>query len=316
MRLNFVLFLSDMLRFRTLKGTYKSALLPKNCFFKTLTRLRLESSTQPSFYGSDTIYALSSGGMVKAGVAVIRITGPSSKYCLESLLKDQSFPKPRMASLRYLICPHSRETLDKGLVLWFPGPKSFTGEDCVELHIHSGLALINGVLDSLSKLDNQAENRRVRPAERGEFTQRAYFNNKMDLTEVEGLSDLLAAETTQQRNQALRQMDGSLKIQYETWREEIIRCLAHTEAVIDFGDDDRENDINESSFWELIPRVRTLRDNISIHLNDGRRGEILRDGVQIVLVGPPNAGKSSLLNILAKRPASIVSPIAGTTRLV
>ena len=262
----------------------------------------------------DTIYALSTGSVMKAGVAVIRVSGPASKFCLESLLQNQPFPKPRVASLRWLINPQSKENLDKGLVLWFPGPKSFTGEDCMELHIHSGRAVITGVLGALGQLDNAKIGAYVRPAERGEFTQRAYYNGKMDLTEVEGLADLLAADTSEQRKQALNQMDGKLGALYEKWREELLGCLAHTEAVIDFGDDDREDDIDDSVMWTITPRVRELRDQLSRHLQDGRRGEIIREGVQIALVGPPNAGKSSLLNLLARRPASIVSPVAGTTR--
>lgn len=266
---------------------------------------------------SETIYSLSSGAVMKAGVAVIRISGPQAKYCIEKLTtnnNNQSFPKPRMASLRWIRCPQTGDALDKGLVLWFPGPKSFTGEDCAELHIHSGRAVITGVLDALSKLDNVENDIHIRPAERGEFTQRAFYNNKMDLTEVEGLADLLAADTSEQRKQALNQMDGQLKRQYELWREELIKYLAHTEAVIDFSDDDREDDVNESIMYTIAPKVRELRDQLVSHLKDGRKGEILREGIQIALVGPPNAGKSSLLNFLAKRPASIVSPIAGTTR--
>ncbi len=262
----------------------------------------------------DTIYALSSGNIVKAGIAVIRLSGPASRTCLETLLKDQPFPQPRMASLRWLKHPETNENLDKGLILWFPGPKSFTGEDCVEFHIHSGRAVITGFLEALGRLDDLSKGIRIRPAERGEFTQRAYMNGKMDLTEVEGLADLLAADTNEQKKQALKQMNGKLKIQYETWREQLMSCLAHTEAVIDFGDDDREDDINDSAMYSIIPRIEHLRSELQKHLKDGRRGEILREGVNIALVGPPNAGKSSLLNLLAKRPASIVSPIPGTTR--
>ena len=293
---------------------------------------------------SDTIFALSSGPLTKTGVAVIRISGPDAKLCLEELLdskgsinaakKPQSFPETRRASLRYLYCPKTHDILDHALVLWFPGPRSFTGEDIVELHCHGGRAVILGVFGALEHLDDVVigENNRnqlaadsgggggtrrgkgIRPADRGEFTRRAFDNGRMDLTEVEGLADLLAADTSEQRKQALRQMDGYLRQYFERWREELLSCLAHTEAVIDFGDDDREDDVNDSAMYALIPRVRVLREELRSHLQDGRKGELVRDGVKIALAGPPNAGKSSLMNALARRPAAIVSPIAGTTR--
>ncbi len=281
----------------------------------------------------DTVFALSSGGMaVKTGVAVIRISGPESDYCLKRLLKkpnsnfkndmndvlDVNIPKPRYASLRKLYCPTSSEALDSALILYMPGPKSFTGEDVVELHIHGSRAVISGVFQSLEDMNHddyiKERGSRIRPAERGEFTRRAFDNGCMDLTEVEGLADLLEAETSLQRTQALRQMEGHMREQFEAWRDELMRSLAHTEAVIDFGDDDREDDINEGAMWELIPRIEKLRDDIKRHIADGRKGEIVREGVHVALIGPPNAGKSSLINALARRPAAIVSPIAGTTR--
>jgi tRNA modification GTPase len=219
-----------------------------------------------------------------------------------------------MAALRSLVCPQSSDLLDKALCIWFPGPRSFTGEDCVELHVHGSKAVISGVFESLQHLDNPKEGVSIRPADRGEFTRRAFDNGKMDLTEVEGLADLLEADTSEQRKQALRQMNGNLRIQFEAWRGQLMKFLAHTEAVIDFGDDDREDDINDDAMWSLIPQVKELRSQLEVHLRDGRKGEIVREGVSVALVGPPNAGKSSLLNALAKRPAAIVSPIAGTTR--
>lgn len=265
---------------------------------------------------SDTIYALSSGGNTKSGVAVVRISGPDSLQCLEAMTSVKTpfvAPKPRMASLRSLYCPESKELLDKALVLWFPSPHSFTGEDVVELHVHGSKAVLAGLFQSLAYLDGLTA-RGVRAAERGEFTQRAFENGKMDLTEVEGLADLLVADTAQQRKQALRQMEGHLRKAFETWREVLIKCLAHTEAVIDFGDDDREGDITDSAMVALHPALLALRAQLLAHLQDGRKGEIIRDGVQVALCGPPNAGKSSLMNHLARRPAAIVSPIAGTTR--
>ncbi len=278
-------------------------------------------SSPQSHYETDTIFALSSGPLVKCGVAVVRLSGPSCGDALQELLKHsgdssqpQSVPAPRQASVRRLYCPESGDELDRALVLWMPGPASFTGEDVCELHLHGGRAVVQGVLNALSMLDNRREGCGIRAAERGEFTKRAFDNGKMDLTEVEGLADLLAAETSVQRKQALRQMDGHLRKQFELWRETLIKCLAHTEAVIDFGDDDREDDVDDGVMNLLIPIVLSLRSDIEKHLSDGGKGELVREGIRIALVGPPNAGKSSLLNILARRPAAIVSPIAGTTR--
>lgn len=178
------------------------------------------------FMHSDTIYALSSGSNTKSGVAVVRISGPKAIYCLEAMKspnKDFLPPKPRVASLRSLYCPLSKELLDKALVLWFPGPNSFTGEDVVELHVHGSKAVLSSIFQALAFLDDQSSHSQqnpssVRAAEPGEFTRRAFENGKMDLTEVEGLADLLAADTSQQRKQALRQMEGHLRRAYERWR--------------------------------------------------------------------------------------------------
>lgn len=270
---------------------------------------------------SDTIFALSSGSSLqKTGVAVVRISGPHAFPVLAQLLpgNSSSLPPPRKASLRKLFCPDSGDMLDQALVLCFPSPSSFTGEDVVELHCHGSRAVITGLFSAFDKVNQILFEERwrgmLRPAERGEFTQRAFENGKMDLTEVEGLADLLEAETSLQRKQALQQMEGHLRVKFEAWRQELVHCLAHTEAVIDFGDDERESDIDDSTMYSLVPRVKELRDELAQYLNDGRRGELVREGLRIALVGRPNAGKSSLLNLLAKRPAAIVSPIAGTTR--
>lgn len=264
----------------------------------------------------DTVFSVSSGPVVKSGICVIRLSGPLSKHCLEELSLSP-VPAPRYASLRKLRCPKTKDVLDSSLVLWFPGPKSFTGEDCVELHVHGSRAVVSGIFSSLSHIGSECSatgRGSIRPAERGEFTRRAFENGKMDLTEVEGLADLLEADTSEQRKQALRQLEGHLRVRLEHWRDELIHCLAHTEAVIDFGDDDRENDIDDSTMYSLAPRVQALRNTIAGHLQDNRRGEIVREGIRIVLAGPPNSGKSSLLNALARRSAAIVSPTAGTTR--
>ena len=278
---------------------------------------------------TDTIFALSSGPVVKSGVAVVRLSGPACREILTILqnaplissnkiaslsTKPIPFPEPRRASVRTLICPKTGDELDRAMVIWMPGPHSFTGEDVCELHLHGSRAVVSGLFQALEHLDAPTRGRGIRAAAKGEFTRRAFENNRMDLTEIEGLSDLLDADTALQRKQALRQMDGHLSKQFEVWRRVLVQCLAHTEAVIDFGDDDRELDIDESAMTKLFPIVQQLRDEIEAHLKDGRRGELVREGVRISLVGPPNAGKSTMLNLLARRPAAIVSPIAGTTR--
>ena len=294
--------------------------MPKRAY-RGLSQFSLQQTASTLSDGPqiDTIFALSSGGGQKTGVAVIRISGPASDECLMRLLQklDQgereiSLPKPRLASLRRIFSPGTQDLLDQALILRFPGPNSFTGEDVVELQTHGSRAVIQGVFAALE--DCTSDKGRVRPAERGEFTRRAFGNGRMDLTEVEGLADLLEADTAMQRKQALRQMDGHMRVRFEHWREELIRCLAHTEAVIDFGDDAADGDIDETAMDPLRPRIEKMLREINHHLADGRKGEIVRDGIRVALVGPPNAGKSSLVNALARRPAAIVSPSAGTTR--
>ncbi|TYZ64709.1 hypothetical protein PybrP1_011062 [[Pythium] brassicae (nom. inval.)] len=255
-----------------------------------LLRRRRLGTSERAFSGaaeSDTIFALSSAEG-KAGVAVVRISGDQAERCLRALTGDSELPPPRVAALRKLHHPLSREHLDDALALRFPQPRSFTGEDVVELHVHGSVAVVSGVLEALSHVPH------CRAAEPGEFTERAFANNKIDLVQVEGLADLLSAETEAQRAQALRQLSGEVGDVYEHWRTELVRCLAYTEAMIDFGDD--EDDVTDAAYAAAIDRVRALAESIRGHLADGRRGEILRSGVQVAIVGPPNAGKSSLLN--------------------
>ncbi|XP_063056582.1 tRNA modification GTPase GTPBP3, mitochondrial isoform X2 [Engraulis encrasicolus] len=256
----------------------------------------------------ETIFALSSG-QGKCGVAVIRVSGPSSALALRRLTAraaaSQSLPTPRKAMLRTLIHPLSKEMLDRGLVLWFPGPHSFTGEDSAEFHVHGGPAVITGVLEALGSLPD------LRPAEAGEFTRRAFHAGKLDLTEVEGLGDLIHAETQAQRRQALRQMGGDLGRLYHDWSHRLKRCLAHVEAYIDFSEGDL---IEDGVLNHVDESLRLLQREVEDHLSDERKGERLRSGVQVVIAGATNAGKSSLLNMLCQRPAAIVSPVAGTTR--
>lgn len=237
----------------------------------------------------ETIFAVSSGAGVRAGVAVIRVSGSGARLALERMtVRGRADPslawlKPRMATLTKILAPSSDERLDSALVLWFPAPRSFTGEDVVELHVHGGRAVVAAVLASLGTLPGH------RLAERGEFTRRAFANGQMDLTEVEGLSDLLAANTDAQRRQALAQMGGAARTRFESWRAQILDCLAHTEAVIDFGED--ADDLGADVLAAVTPRVNELARQMGDALADARRGELLRDGPRVVIVGAPNAGK-------------------------
>uniref|UniRef100_M3ZJJ7 GTP binding protein 3, mitochondrial n=1 Tax=Xiphophorus maculatus TaxID=8083 RepID=M3ZJJ7_XIPMA len=254
---------------------------------------------------ADTIFALSSGHG-RCGVAVVRISGSAAATALRCMVGlGNQLPPPRTALLRSITDPHSKEVLDRGLVLWFPAPHSFTGEDSVEFHIHGGPAVITAVLQALGSVPG------MRPADAGEFTRRAFHAGKLDLTEVEGLGDLIHAETEAQRRQALRQMSGELGRLYQDWSHRLKRTLAHVEAFIDFSEDEL---IEEGVLDQVDISVCDLQAEIEQHLKDERRGERLRSGVHVVIAGATNAGKSSLLNTLCQRPAAIVSPIAGTTR--
>lgn len=248
-----------------------------------------------------TIYALASGAG-QAGVAVVRLSGPESKTAAAAL--SPAPLQPRRAVCARLHDPALGEVLDDALVLWFPGPASFTGEDVVELHLHGGRAVVDGVLAALAALDG------LRMAEPGEFTRRAFENGKMDLTAAEGLADLVAAETAAQRRQALRQSQGELGNLYESWRGRLLSVLAHMEATIDFSDEDLPGELAT----EIRRELKAIQRELTAHLADNRRGERLRDGIHLTIFGAPNVGKSSLLNLLARRDAAIVSETAGTTR--
>ncbi len=250
---------------------------------------------------SDTIFALSSAPG-RAGIAVLRVSGPATAAAVEALT-GQPLPPPRQASLRAFHSPGG-EVIDRGLLLWFPGPKSFTGEDLAELQVHGGRAVVQGLLDALGAQPG------CRIAEAGEFTRRAFEAGKLDLAEVEGLADLIAAETEAQRSQALRQADGSLSGQVEAWAQSLTRALAHVEAEIEFPDEAIDEDIDP----QIKEVVAQAERQIEAALADRGVGERLREGFSAVLLGAPNVGKSSLMNRLAARDVAIVSEEAGTTR--
>jgi tRNA modification GTPase len=296
---------------------------------------------------SDTIYALASGGMAgqATAVAVIRISGSLCTKILSALSAPSRAAlllQPRVATLRKLYHPVTREPLDQALVLYFAAPHSFTGEDCLELQCHGSRAVVSAVLDALGQITSTGSTAtnatttittgpwRIRLAEAGEFTQRAFASGKLDLMQVEALADLLTADTALQRTLALSQLDGRTSAVYTAWRAELIAGLAHAEAIIDFGDDERLDDdafaTNEpnpatamqqqqDALWgKVSAKMQLLLQSMQQQLLDQRRGELIRDGVKIAILGPPNAGKSSLFNVLATREAAIVSSVAGTTR--
>ncbi len=250
-----------------------------------------------------TIFALSSGHG-RAGLAVIRISGPDALPTLVALAQRVR-PVPRRALRVRLVDPADGAVLDEALALWFQAPASFTGEDVVELHVHGGRAVVAGVLAALGRLDG------LRLAEPGEFTRRAFENGKLDLTEAEGLADLIDAETEAQRRVALSQMGGALHRAAEGWRAGLLQAQALVEAAIDFSD---EGDVSARAVADAVVVAAGVQVSLSAALDDAHRGEILRDGFRVVIAGPPNAGKSSLLNALARREAAIVSAEAGTTR--
>lgn len=249
-----------------------------------------------------TIVAVSTTPGV-SGVAVVRVSGPDAGAVIDRLAGRR--PSPRFASLRTLRDPLSGEPLDQALVLWFPSPRSFTGEDMAELHVHGGRAVVASVLAAVLRAGN------IRPAEAGEFTRRAFENGKLDLAQIEGLSDLLKAETEGQRRQAFRIMAGALTAQAESIRSRIVPALALLEAAIDFPDED---DVAVDAAEQARKHVMAAVSELDGALNAGERGERVRDGMSVVIVGAPNAGKSTLLNAIAGRDAAIVSPDAGTTR--
>ncbi len=249
----------------------------------------------------DTIFALASGAG-RAGVALVRVSGPAAKFCLNALTGKPN-PAPRRAVLRHLKRADGR-ALDSALVLLFAAPASLTGEDVVEFQIHGGRAIIEALSEELGAIPG------VRPAEAGEFTRRAVLNGKLDLTQAEAIADLVAADTDAQHAQALRQYGGALGALYDEWRRDLTTALAWAEAAIDFSDEELPE--------HVMADARTLAARVCVamtrHLDDAHRGEIVREGLQVAVVGQPNVGKSSLVNALAGRDVAIVSETAGTTR--
>jgi tRNA modification GTPase len=250
----------------------------------------------------DTIYALSSGRL-PAAIAVVRISGAKARAGLEALMKK--IPEPRRATHAVVRDPTSGEIIDDVLALWFPGPASETGEDVAEIHLHGGRAVLAATFQILGNIEG------FRPARAGEFTRRALTNGKLDLAAVEGLGDLIAAETEAQRRQALAQFRGALSVRVERWREQLIAALATLEASIDFVDED---DVPKDLLTPVTRLARALGHEIKDALIDAERGERLREGFVVALAGPPNVGKSTLMNRLARREVAIVTDIPGTTR--
>ncbi|WP_128092751.1 tRNA uridine-5-carboxymethylaminomethyl(34) synthesis GTPase MnmE [Brucella pituitosa] len=249
----------------------------------------------------DTIFALSSGRL-PSGVAVVRISGPQVRFVIETIIGKMI--EPRYAAYK-TFRTRNGDAIDRGLALFFPGPNSFTGEDCAEFHLHGGIAVVEKLLEELGSFPN------CRIAEAGEFTRRAFTNGKMDLTIAEGLADLIAAETEGQRRLALQVASGAQRQLYTEWRQRLVRARALIEAELDFAD---ESDVPGSVSGQVWEQLKSLQGEIGRHIESGKRAAMLRDGLHVVIAGAPNAGKSSLLNLLAGREIAIISDEAGTTR--
>lgn len=254
----------------------------------------------------DTIFALSSGHG-RSGVAVVRVSGSLTREILQGFTGTEKL-EPRVAHLKSIRNPETGSLIDRGLLLFFPGPHSFTGEDVAELHLHGSRAVLDELFECFTSFTGA--HGVLRAAEPGEYTRRAFYNGKMDLTEVEGLGDLIEAETRAQKNQALVQAGGALARGYDRWRADLVKATALVEADIDFADQDLPEDL-----WDQAgPFIERVAEQITGHLADGHRGERLRDGYKVAILGAPNVGKSSLINLLARRDVAIVSDEPGTTR--
>lgn len=300
-----------------------------------LTRCYASSRVTPTDYAlsrrkdvvptPDTIYALSTAPG-RAAIAVVRISGPACLDIYEGLCPYRSLPIPRTATLRKLYEPAHRESsesrvLDNGaILLYFPAPRTVTGEDILELHVHGGPAIVKSVLEAIPRCIHSRTRRRhaeysvIRHAERGEFTKRAFYNGRMDLTQAEALGEALAAETEQQRRLAVIGADSGLTERYEDWRQMLLYARGELEALIDFSEDQHFDESPTEFMSSVSKQVSNLSREIELHVRNASRGELLRNGISLALIGAPNAGKSSLLNRIVGREAAIVSAEAGTTR--
>ena len=249
-----------------------------------------------------TIYALSSGPGL-AGVAVVRVSGKETSNVIK-LITNDDLPTPRVATLRKMNNINTNELIDEGLIIWFPGPESYTGEDLAEFHVHGSRAVVVALHETISKIQN------CRLAEPGEFTKRAFQNGKINLLKAESIGDLISSETEIQRKQAIKIMNGNSSDKFNSWREKLLKILSYVEAKIDFPEEDLPKDV----LHEITENSKRVSSEIQKVLKDQKVGEIIREGFKIAIVGPTNAGKSSLLNYLSKRDVAIVSEIAGTTR--
>jgi len=249
-----------------------------------------------------TIFALSSGSGI-SGISVIRVSGPETKEVINKLTK-KPFPEPRKATLKQINKINTNELIDEGILIWFPGPESYTGEDMAEFHIHGSRAVIEAIHSTILKIEN------CRLAEPGEFTKIAFQNGKINLLKAESISDLISSETEIQRQQAIKIMSGKSSDKFNLWRKKLLKILANMEAKIDFPDEDLPDDILN----DIKKSSEEIKSEIKKILDDQKVGERIREGFKIAIVGPTNAGKSSLLNYLSRRDVAIVSEIAGTTR--
>ena len=249
-----------------------------------------------------TIYALSTGPGI-SGVAIIRVSGPETKIVI-SKLTNGSFPEPRVATLKKINKIKTNELIDEGLILWFPAPQSYTGEDMAEFHVHGSRSVVEALHSSIAQVEN------CRLAEPGEFTKTAFQNDKINLLQAESIADLISSETEIQRQQAIKIMTGQNSSKFISWRERLLKILSNVEAKIDFPDEDLPNDV----LRDIKTNSNKIKSEIQKTLNDQKVGERIREGFKIAIVGPINAGKSSLLNYLSRREVAIVSEIAGTTR--